>query len=109
MPEMAPDGNARCAYALEGLEAGGPLCGADEFQALLIVLRHIGIRLHSHFARGVRALGMKDPERAEERDPEAMTASLISLLGPLVRSLDNVRGPADPKGEIADLEARLAG
>jgi hypothetical protein len=52
---------------------------------------------------------MKDPERAEERDPEAMTASLISLLGPLVRSLDNVRGPADPKGEIADLEARLAG
>ena len=106
---MEPNGeNARCEFALEGLETvRGPLFGVDELQALLLVLRHIGVRLHSYFARGVRVLGVEAPESDEESDPEVMTASLISLLGPLVRSLDDARGPADPKGEIAGLEAKL--
>ena len=106
-PEMAPGGESRCTYTLEGLEAGCPLLGADHFQALILAVRHVGTRLHDHFTHGVRVLGMEEPESDEERDPEVMTAELIRMLGPLVRSLDDVRGPADPKGEIAGLEAKL--
>jgi hypothetical protein len=62
--------------------------------------------LHEHFARGVRVL---IPDEADEgpEDLEESTAGLISMLGTLVRSRGDDRGPADPKGEIAGLEAKL--
>ncbi len=109
MPEFEPgdSSTARCAYALEGLvPAHGPMLGEGTLQALHSALSVIGFWLHEHFARGVRVL---IPDEADEgpEDLEESTAGLISMLGTLVRSRGDDRGPADPKGEIAGLEAKL--
>lgn len=110
VPELVAgeDGEAMCAYALDGLEiVRGPVRGEGTLQALFHAMQMIGVRLHDHFAHGVRvAPGGDEPE--EERDPLASTANLMSMLGPLVRAPGTPRGPADPHGEIADLERKAA-
>lgn len=41
------DGEARCGFSLEGLEdAGDPLSGDGTLEALILVVRHVGWRLH---------------------------------------------------------------
>ena len=102
------NGEATCAYALEGLvPTHGPMFGEGTLQALHGALSMIGFWLHEHFARRVRVL---IPDEADEgpEDLETSTAGLIGMLGTLVRTPGHDRGVADPEGKIASLEARLA-
>lgn len=110
MPALVPggDGEATCAYALDGLERGyGPAHGHGTFQALVLALGMIGFRLHDYLSRGVRVL-YPDPKDEEDKNPDLATLRLFSLLGPLIREPGNPRGPADPGGKLAALESKLA-
>lgn len=105
-PELVPDGNgdATCAYSLEGLEEPrGPLRGDGTLSALLLALRLIGFTLHSHLARGMRVL---TPDHAY--DPDLDTAGLLAMFGPLIRAPGDDRGSADPEGKLADLDRARA-
>lgn len=102
--------HAWCAYVLDGLPSAMGQArragGADTLQALWHAMQMIGLHLYLSFADGVRVLYPEEDEQTE--DPLGDTAHLLGLLGPLIRAHGNDRGPADPEGKLAALEAKHA-
>lgn len=69
------DGEARCAYALDGLEEiGDPLSGDGTLEALILAVRFVGWRLHVFSARGGHVT----------REGDFYPARFKDLFGPLL-------------------------
>ena len=109
-PELVKTENGErmeCTYVLEGLRGVDARerrsIGGDSFAALYYAFQAVGFELYLHFAHGMRVL--YPAEGSEPEDPEADTARLLGMLGPLVRAHGNPRGVADPEGKLAELEA----
>lgn len=103
--EDADGSHTQCAYVLDGLgdirSRERRACGEGSLQALWHAMQDVGHELYWLFCDGVRVVLPQD----EGADPQAGAASLLGLLGPLVRAHGNPRGPADPDGKLAELEA----
>jgi len=102
-PEIEEDGTWCCAYAIESLPRtrSGQVYGATSLQALWHALSYVGMWLYFAFVDGVRVY----PREEDGTDPLTATASLLGMLGPVIRAPLNPRGVADPEGKIAKLEA----
>jgi hypothetical protein len=83
LPVQITEDEAHCMVALDGLDhLSFPMLGSSPLQALLLAVRHLGMRVHDFLSKGGRVLNLDDTNFGIEH-----------LFGPLLRHPPAAQSP----------------